>query len=144
MADGKGQPGQQGRPSKKPPLKNEIRVDRDGIMRMYYRGPQTAEGIKALGEQGDELSEQLREKGESIVILVDVGELGTFGQPELKAWRRLMATRDYERMAIVRLNPALQVVLHFLVKMANRKDKIETFDDEAEAIDWLREAMTGR
>ncbi|MEX2043460.1 MAG: STAS/SEC14 domain-containing protein [Patescibacteria group bacterium] len=138
MADEQKQPGT------KSLKQNEITLERDGIMRMYYRGPQTAEGIRALGEKGDEFAEQLQEKGEPVVIMVDVGELGTFGQPEIQAWRRLMATRDYERMAIVRLNPALQVVMHFLVKMSNRKDKVEAFEDESEAVDWLREATTNR
>ena len=132
MADGAKQPG-----------KNEVTMGRDGIMRLYYRGPQTAEGIKALGEESDAIAEDLQERGEPVAILVDVGELGSFGQPEIQAWRRLMATRSFERMAIVHLNPALQVVLHFLVKMSNRKEKVEAFEDEAKAIDWLREALTG-
>lgn len=128
----------------KQPGKNEVTMGRDGIMRLYYRGPQTAEGIKALGEESDTIAEELQERGEPVVILIDVGELGSFGQPEIQAWRRLMATRAFERMAIVHLNPALQVVLHFLVKMSNRKEKVEAFEDEAKAIDWLRQAMTGR
>lgn len=138
MSDEQEQPGQ-GRPAK-----NEVTLERDGIMRMYYRGPQTVEGIKALGEKADEFAEQLQERGDPVLILVDVGELGPFGQPEIQAWRRLMATRSFERMAIVRLSSALQVVLHFLVKMSNRKDKVEAFDDEAKAIDWLREVTRNR
>lgn len=126
------------------PKRNETTLERDGVMRIYYRGPQTAEGIKALGEESDGIAEALQERGESVIILVDVADLGPFGQPEIAAWRRLMATRSFERMAIVHLNPALQVVLHFLVKISNRKDKVEAFDDEAKAIDWLQEAATGQ
>lgn len=122
----------------KKPMKNEATLERDGILRMYYRGPQTAEGIVALSEQADAFAEQVQERGDAMLILVDLGDLGTFGQPELQAWRRLMATRAYERMAIVRLNPALRVVLHFLVKMANRQDQVEVFEDEASALQWLR------
>ncbi len=122
----------------KKPMKNEATLERDGILRMYYRGPQTAEGIVALSEQADAFAEQVQERGDAMLILVDLGDLGTFGQPELRAWRRLMATRAYERMAIVRLNPALRVVLHFLVKMANRQDQVEVFEDEASALQWLR------
>ncbi|HEY8108780.1 MAG TPA: STAS/SEC14 domain-containing protein [Patescibacteria group bacterium] len=128
MTDGTKQPG-----------KNEVTMGRDGIMRMYYRGKQTAEGIVKLSEQSDEFAEQLREQGEPVMILVDVGELGAFGEPEVQAWRRLMATRDFKRMAIVHMNPTLRVVLHFMVKMANRQDRIEVFEDESRAIEWLRE-----
>ena len=129
---------------KKNQLKNEITLERDGITRVYYRGPQTAEGIMALSEQGDLFTEQLQERGDPVLILVDVGELGPFGQPEIQAWRRLMATRSFERMAIIHLNPALQVVLHFLVKATNSKEKLEVFEDEAAAIDWLREITKDR
>jgi stage II sporulation SpoAA-like protein len=116
---------------------NEVTLE-GGIMRMYYRGPQTADAIMTLGNQADTYAEQLREKGEPVLTLVDVGELGTFGEPEVQAWRRLMATRSFERMAIIKMNPALRVVLHFMVKMANREDEVEVFEDEAKAMEWLR------
>ncbi len=125
--------------AKDKPGKNEVTLERDGIIRMYYRGRQTAEGIKALSEEGDTLVERLQEKGNPILIMVDLGDLGAFGEPELAAWRRLMATRTYDRMAIVRLNPALRVILHFMVKMANRQDRVEAFEDEASALKWLNE-----
>ncbi|MEX1113537.1 MAG: STAS/SEC14 domain-containing protein [Patescibacteria group bacterium] len=128
MSDAKDRPG-----------KNEVTLGRDGIIRMYYRGRQTAEGIRALSEEGDTLVEQLQEKGSPILIMVDLGDLGAFGESELAAWRRLMATRTYDRMAIIRLNPALRVVLHFMVKMANRQDRVEAFEDEASALKWLNE-----
>ena len=129
-----------------------ISVDEEGIMRLTFtKDTEDPEKIARTAELVEEAILKIFKENEQKIYngLVDISPLeggGRVSKKSKKVYIRLMSHQQLHKIAILASKKSslfLKVVTIFASKAALRGKSLKWFNDEAEAMKWLREKNSG-
>ena len=109
----------------------------DGIIYEEYGERFSSEMVDRLAGGSDALIEQLLEQGKPVRFLVDCSRVKKTDAAAYLRVKQYLATRYYDKVAIVGVRPALRIVAELVTRASGKGDKVEYFDDRESALAWL-------
>lgn len=116
-------------------MANKVFKGKDGIIRNIYTGDQDYDTIDDVVQKTKEF---YREVGKPLKILVNLEHVGRLNKGVLLGALKALRTNIYEKIAIVKSTVIYRALSHFVIKASGREDKIKFFDEEDEALGWLK------
>ncbi|MDB5176893.1 MAG: hypothetical protein JWN75_561 [Candidatus Saccharibacteria bacterium] len=118
---------------------NEVRLDKNGIVRSIYHGSQNAAGLLRTITKIMKIMQKLLDEDKPVKLLIDIRDLNEYDQPSRLVEMQARTTLPFWKMAFVttgKQHPAEQVS-RMLTSMSGRKQEIRYFQREDDAIGWL-------
>lgn len=120
-------------------MKDRVELRADGILHIVVIGEQTSEDVRFASAESDRL---IRENGlEKIRYLVDFSNVGRIAPSARQALRERIDRMQYKgtiRYAILGVTPVLSAVLEMFRKAIRPRAALKFFQDEGEAVAWLK------
>lgn len=119
---------------------NTVRIDGNGFIHNVYSGDQTVEGISGIMNQAGPMTEQLRQSGKPILVLVDLNDVGHETAATRKAVMEGMKSAAMpDRVAIFGKSPIARYSTNFVAYLSGKANITRFFKTEVEAVAFLKE-----
>ncbi|HEY5806111.1 MAG TPA: CHASE domain-containing protein [Candidatus Saccharimonadales bacterium] len=116
--------------------RNSVRLDRDGVIRLTYVGPQSRATMRTLTDSLLQLMAKQREAGREVLVLSNMRKVkGSDSGARLEA-KWFLEETDYDALAVVG-NRYLQPLIFFVLRDYRRGRAVKYFADEKSALRWL-------
>jgi hypothetical protein len=118
---------------------NEVRLDKDGVVRSVYHGSQTAAGLLRTITKIMKIMQKLLDEDKPVRLLVDIRDLNEYDQPSRLVEMQARTTLPFWKMAFVtnREPQAGEKISRMITSMSGRKQEIRYFQREDDALGWL-------
>jgi hypothetical protein len=118
---------------------NEVRLDKDGVIRSVYHGSQTAAGLMRTIAKIMKIMQKLLDQDKPVRLLVDIRDLNDYDQPSRLVEMQARTVLPFWKMAFVTTSKqhAGEKISRMITSMSGRKQEIRYFQREDDAIGWL-------
>lgn len=118
-------------------MANQVYLHDKGYIHVSVVGDQTAESVKAMGDQVKVLLGRLKEQHKPMLIFDDITTIGHTDIPARRTVAELAQTLNFDRVAMVGDGSTLMRVGTNLMLKAIGRSNIRYFDDRDKAVEWL-------
>ncbi len=120
--------------------KNELNLEEGShFVVSRFHGKQNVKILEDIAAAMKEKLSYLRRAGEKGYMLIDLRDIEKMSTEERKVVIRFMNNLDFDKLAIFGGPVLIGVIAKFLILVAGRSDKVQYFDDEKQARQWLEE-----
>jgi hypothetical protein len=117
---------------------NTMVVLPDGVIELVQTGYQTAQSSLQFSVQIDELVKQRRAAKQPAFILADISGI-TGHDSKVRDMAHDLLKSDFDKMALVTAaNVTARLIGNWLVKIVGVGERVQFFEDRAEALAWLQ------
>lgn len=118
---------------------NQFEFDeKEGIIRLIFRGDQTYETIHALWPKIEATAKRLRDSGRPVLVLGDTTEMGYQDSGSRKAGVEIIQSIGITKYALVIRSRFLRVVSEFIARATGFAGKVMNFSNPEDALSWLK------
>ncbi len=115
---------------------NTVQITPEGIIALTQTGYQTKASIAQFQTHIDRMTADMHEQGRKVLVLVDIS--GVTGQdPDVLMDARERLKGDYDALALYGTSPAIRMIINWLVHATGGDQRLRSFSDRQEAVDWL-------
>lgn len=119
-------------------MQNRVFRRKDGIVEIVYRGCQDYASVHLVYEAAEKFYRA--QKGKKLLkIFVNLEKVADLNNGTLVSALKALRTDIYEKMAIIKSSVPHRTLAEFLIKVADKEDSVQFFDNEESALRWLRE-----
>lgn len=120
-------------------MENKVFLDSEGIIEAEYIGPQDARSVLTTGESLSLLSNRLRSSKQKVLISFQIDKITNIPiSARAKALESLIRL-DFDKIAITTTNLYLKYLAKFVVETSGKAEKISFFNNQGDAIKWLKQ-----
>jgi len=116
---------------------NSAFLNDKGLLEIVYVGDQSHETVTPMVERAIELTKQLRERNQDVLILGNLEQIGKSTPSSREATIKGLKSADYDRIAIFSASSFIKGLANLLITAIRQGEKIRTFTDRQEAENWL-------
>lgn len=117
---------------------NTMRVLPDGVVELVQTGYQTVKSTVQFAAQIDELVRQNRASHKPALILADISGISGH-ETKVRDMAHSLLKSDFDAMAVVTAaNVTARLIGNWLVKIVGVGERVQFFEDQDEALVWLR------
>jgi hypothetical protein len=115
----------------------KVSLNPDGYLEVVASGDQNEDSWKKVYKDAEPLLNQLRTKGQPINALIDLTNMGGFTTGSNKSAMDILEHLDYQKIAMVIVNPALNEVVKLIILAMGKDENTKLFHTRDEAVAWL-------
>jgi len=125
---------------------DEVFLDKQGIVRAVYHGPQTAAMLESTVDRIMKIMIKLVAQDKPVKLLVDIRDLGGYDRPAMLVEMHARTILPFWKMALITTDalPEGEKVSRQITAMSGRRGEIRYFQREDDAIGWLSFMRDGR
>lgn len=114
---------------------NKVSKGKDGIISIVYIGEQSYSTVDDVFRK---TKKYYCEGGKLLKILVNLENVGKLNKGVLQAALKALRTDIFEKIAVVKSPVIYRALSQFVISASEKEDEIKFFDDEEEALKWLK------
>lgn len=120
-------------------MQNTIQLEEENsVIYSIYHGAQTAQAIEEITHAVEPVIMGWRKKGKPVCILIDARDIQSQDAGARKAAITGIDALDYDKMAIFGASLFIKHVAQFLLAVAKKQERVQYFDTEEQAREWLK------
>jgi len=122
---------------------NRVFLNRYDVIEMHVVGDQTAESVRAIGDEAVRLADDCRRRGLPVLLSDNLLAMGTVPPEGRRVVVEYGKKAEFDRLAMVGKGALLRLGSNLLIQAIGKSDRLRYFEDELSAMHWLRAFAAG-